>query len=39
MNEVIEKVTQRILERSLESRKIYLDRIAKAKGVGATVTS
>lgn len=35
MNEVIEKVTQRILERSLESRKIYLDRIAKAKGVGA----
>lgn len=34
MNEVIEKVTQRIRERSLESRAIYLERIAHAKGHG-----
>ncbi len=34
MNEVIQKVTDRIRERSLESRAIYLDRIALAKGHG-----
>ncbi len=34
MNEVIQKVTERIRERSLESRAIYLDRIASAKGHG-----
>jgi len=34
MNEVIEKVTQRIHERSKESRAIYLDRITHAKGHG-----
>lgn len=34
MNEVIEKVTQRIRERSLESRAIYLERIQHAKGHG-----
>ncbi|EIF51324.1 phosphogluconate dehydratase [Sulfurovum sp. AR] len=34
MNEVIQKVTERIRERSLESRSIYLDRIASAKGHG-----
>ena len=34
MNEVIQQVTDRIRERSLESRTIYLDRIALAKGHG-----
>ena len=34
MNEVIQQVTDRIRERSLESRTIYLDRIALAKGQG-----
>ncbi len=34
MNEVIQKVTDRIRERSLESRAIYIDRIALAKGHG-----
>ena len=34
MNEVIQKVTDRIRRRSLESREIYLDRIASAKGHG-----
>lgn len=35
MNEVIEKVTQRIRKRSEESRKVYLERISKAKATGA----
>lgn len=34
MNEMILKVTDRIRERSLESRAVYLDRIAKARGHG-----
>lgn len=34
MNEVIQKVTDKIRERSLESRAIYMDRIALAKGDG-----
>jgi phosphogluconate dehydratase len=34
MNEVIQNVTERIRERSLESRTIYLDRISLAKGHG-----
>ncbi len=34
MNEIIQKVTTDIIERSAKSRAIYLDRIAKAKGHG-----
>lgn len=34
MNEVIQKVTDRIRERSAESRAVYLDRIASAKRHG-----
>jgi phosphogluconate dehydratase len=34
MNEVIQKVTERIIERSKQSRKIYLARMAKAKKEG-----
>ena len=36
MNEVIQQVTDRIRERSLESRTIYLKRIALAKGHGVS---
>lgn len=34
MNEIIQKVTETIIQRSAESRAVYLDRIAKAKGHG-----
>ena len=34
MNDMIQAVTDRIVERSLESRSIYLNRIALAKGHG-----
>ncbi len=34
MNEIIKKVTERIQERSKESRSIYLNRMAQAKGQG-----
>jgi len=36
MNPVIEEVTQKIIERSVESRKVYLERIALAKEHGLT---
>lgn len=34
MNEIIQKVTEEIIQRSSKSRAIYLDRIASAKGHG-----
>lgn len=34
MNETIQKVTETIMQRSAESRAVYLDRIARAKGHG-----
>jgi len=34
MNETIQKVTDAIIERSAQSRAVYLDRIEKAKGHG-----
>ena len=34
MNETIQKVTETIIQRSAESRAVYLDRIARAKGHG-----
>jgi phosphogluconate dehydratase len=34
MNEIIQKVTADIIERSAKSRAVYLDRIGKAKGHG-----
>ncbi|MFC2073300.1 phosphogluconate dehydratase [Campylobacterota bacterium] len=34
MNETIQKVTETIIQRSEESRAVYLDRIARAKGHG-----
>jgi len=34
MNETIQKVTDTIIERSVQSRAVYLDRIEKAKGHG-----
>ncbi|MCH9740636.1 MAG: phosphogluconate dehydratase [Epsilonproteobacteria bacterium] len=34
MNHIIEEVTQKIIERSVESRKTYLERIELAKGHG-----
>ena len=38
MNKVIQEVTERIRQRSLESRSIYLERIALAKGNGVNRT-
>ena len=34
MNEIIQKVTEKIIQRSAKSRAVYLERIAKAKGHG-----
>ncbi len=34
MNEIIQKVTEDIIQRSAKSRAVYLERIAKAKGQG-----
>jgi phosphogluconate dehydratase len=34
MNEIIQKVTETIIQRSAKSRAVYLDRIASAKGHG-----
>lgn len=36
MNSIIEEVTQKIIERSKKSRKVYLERIALAKEKGLT---